>query len=121
MPQGDAQSNAEQVKETFEALSRCADLHPDSGYVGDEEDGEGGGLSAVLGGMPGSGGWITSENAHEFEGEFGDDGDEEMEEGVELLGPGAGTRRVREDEAELNGDGESHGVAGDETKWQRTD
>jgi chloride channel, nucleotide-sensitive, 1A len=74
--------------------------------------------------MPGSGGWITAENMHEF---FDADGnwiggeDEEMEgdEGTEveaeILGPGAGTVRTRDDEHDGNGVGE------EETKWQRTD
>lgn len=118
------------VKLLFDSLSKCADLHPDPANPdSDEEGGEGGaaggGLAALMGmaggGMPGSGGWITSENAHEFEGQFGDedgeDGDDGGEDGepIQILGPGAGVRRAREDgqaedEEQANGDG----------KWQRT-
>lgn len=110
------------VKEIFEAMSRCADLHPDPAEDGDE-DAEGG-LGG--GGMPGQGGWITAENMHEFEGDFEDaeevDGEDDGE-AVVALGPGAGTRRTRGDDV----DDEDHGVDGegvngvkDETKWQRT-
>lgn len=114
------------AKALFEALSRCADLHPDPAEEGDDE-GEGGGVSGLgVGGMPGAGGWITAENMHEFEGMFGDAAEEEEGEGEgedgergEALGPGAGTRRARDD-----GDGydEAVGENGveDETKWQRT-
>lgn len=81
----------------FEALSHCADLHPDPTISddGDHEGGSGGGgggLAALLagGGMPGAGGWITAENMHEFEGRFdghgddeeGDDGEEGLEAGL---------------------------------------
>ncbi len=77
--------------------------------------------------MPGDGGWITSENAHEFEGRLGDEGGVEVDreqgedgEGRSELGPGAGRRRARNEE----GEGEkTNGVNGDreeETKWQRT-
>lgn len=110
--------NKAKVQEIYEALCHCAELHPDPS---EDEDGQGEG--GILGGGDpmaalSSGGWITSENAHEFEGSFpdvdiGDAGAES--EGVVLLGPGAGSRRAR-DEAEesvpVNGD--------DETKWQRT-
>lgn len=130
-------ANATKVQELYGALSTCQDLHPDPGDSdSDDEHGSSrarGGLAGLLqgmgGGEPGEGGWITSENAHLFEGQFpvevgqmepgaaDDDGD------LVPLGPGAGTRRQREDEhgAEdaLNGHaGTANGV--EETKWQRT-
>jgi nucleotide-sensitive chloride channel 1A len=119
------------VKLLFESLSKCADLHPDPANADSDEEGgdgaTGGGLAALMGmagggGMPGSGGWITSENVHEFEGQFGGDevedqngGDEGNEEPVQILGPGAGARRAREDE-DAGGEDEANG----DGKWQRT-
>lgn len=61
--------------------------------------------------MPGSGGWITAENVHEYFDEQGNwiGGDKEGEEGVSgELGEGAGTVHAREEgdgEGEVNGDG----------------
>jgi len=72
--------------------------------------------------MPGDGGWITSENAHLFEGQFPDvdvqnGPGEEGGEDVIPLGPGAGTTRERE----VEDDGINGTTAADEdTKWQRT-
>jgi chloride channel, nucleotide-sensitive, 1A len=128
----------------FTALSACADLHPDPVEdqemgEGDDEDGVGGshlirqGLAfPIMGGegadglpppMPGSGGWITAENMHEFvdeDGNFLPDADNEEEEQVvavdQPLGPGAGTVRGREDDGGHAGNGDG----GDETKWQKT-
>ncbi|KAI5301098.1 hypothetical protein KEM56_001966, partial [Ascosphaera pollenicola] len=57
--------------------------------------------------MPGSGGWITAENAHEFfdeEGNWKGRGDD--------LGPGAGVKR--------EGEGEGEGKEDEETKWRKT-
>lgn len=114
-----ATTQADLVKHIFTSLSRCADLHPDPANPDSDEDvdgGEGGGgLAALLaggGGMPGAGGWITSENVDEFAARFGGDGEDEVEEGGEdgaELGPGAGTRRTRDE-----------GENDDEAKWQRT-
>lgn len=111
----------------FTALSDCSNLHPDPVEEGDEEDGESRLMQAGLimpgdlhGGLPpavpGSGGWITAENMHEF---FDEDGnyigpDDEEEDTAANLGPGAGTTRAREDEMDTAGDGT------DDTKWQRT-
>ena len=117
----------EATKELFEALSRCADLHPDPGLDGDAGgEGDATGLMAGLEGATGMGPWITSENAHEFEGQFvdvdaaevEDDGFEERPSG---LGPGAGTTRAREDEErpDINGV-DVGGEHGEDTKWQRT-
>lgn len=115
------------TKELFEALSRCADLHPDPGFD-DDGGGEGAarGLVAGLEEAGGMGPWITSENAHEYEGQFGDgqclevedDGFEERQNG---LGPGAGTRREREEDQGPDTNGvDVHGEHGKNTKWQRT-
>lgn len=113
------------VQALFKALSSCSDLNPDPM---DEDEDEGGSRLMQAGlampgtsdgslppPMPGSGGWITAENMHEFvdeDGNFieGDDADEQSEE----LGPGAGTVRQRED------DPSSGNGADDEAKWQRT-
>jgi nucleotide-sensitive chloride channel 1A len=88
----------------FEALSACANLHPDP-ESGSDEDAEP---------APGTGGWITSENMAEFmdaDGNF---------VGLPTLGAGAGTVHARDDDDEdetaaVNGAEES-----DDTKWQRT-
>jgi len=119
----DATTQGDLVKQIFTSLSRCADLHPDPANTDSDEDmddseGGGGGLAGLLaggGGMPGAGGWITSDNVEEFAARFGGDGEDgegEMEavgvEGTEL-GPGAGTRRTRDE-----------GEDDDEAKWQRT-
>lgn len=128
----DALESEDQPEQTpasafFTALSDCSNLHPDP--VDDDEE-EGGsrlmqsGL-AIPGNsdgslpppMPGSGGWITAENMHEFidaDGNFITD-DDEMEEGgeAEQLGPGAGTVRSHPED-----DGKDDSV--DDAKWQRT-
>lgn len=115
------------VQALFHALSNCANLHPDPPNEGDEEEGgsrliqaglaipgdDSGGLPPP---MPGSGGWITAENMHEFIDEDGNwIQDDDEDQSNEPLGPGAGTVRAREDG---QGDGEQDG--GDDTKWQRT-
>jgi nucleotide-sensitive chloride channel 1A len=91
------------AKALFEALSACADLHPDPQTPGSDDPG----LPE-----PGDGGWITAENMDRFvdaEGDF-----------TGMLGPGAGTVHEREDDEEeeegVNGDGPED----DDTKWQRT-
>lgn len=112
----EGESNSESAQEIFEALSHCADLHPDPDADGDDEDGQGG-LTALGGaGIPGAGGWITAENAHEFEDRFADAEEDEEGEAAEgatttQLGPGAGSKR--EGEEEQDGDV-------DDGKWQRT-
>lgn len=131
----------------FNALSTCSNLHPDPVDPDDDDEDQGGGASRLFrsglafpgtsdGGlppaMPGSGGWITAENMHEFfdaEGNWigGDDeegGDEDMEDEKEErdsapLGPGAGTVRQRDGDGVGNGNGDVT-AAEDETKWRRT-
>lgn len=114
----------------FNALSNCSNLHPDP-VEDDDEDGAQSsrliqsGLAIPLGGdgtglpppMPGSGGWITAENMHEFVDEDGNwiEDAAGAEEGDASLGPGAGTVRPRDGEGEDDGSAE-----GDDSKWQRT-
>ena len=111
----------------FNALSNCSNLHPDPVDQGELEMQDStlfragmiapGSTSGELPPpMPGSGGWITAENMSEYFDEEGNwiGGDAEGED--ESLGPGAGTVRSREEDAEpdhANGDG-------DDTKWRRT-
>ena len=146
--EGEDEEEQTPVQAMFNALSACSNLHPDPVEPGDEDEDAQGGQSRLFaaglampgvsdGGlppaMPGSGGWITAENMHEFVDEDGNfvGGDEEMgdedgegEEENEPLGPGAGTVRQRgEDQEHQNGgsvDG-AGGTAGEETKWRRTD
>ncbi|RMZ81028.1 hypothetical protein DV738_g2401, partial [Chaetothyriales sp. CBS 135597] len=121
----------------FNALSNCSNLHPDPiNEGGDDEDGNEGaggsrliqsGLAIPLGSssgsglpppLPGSGGWITAENMHEFideDGNFIERDDEEAEPVAPSLGPGAGTVRSREEGGASGG-----GAADEESKWQRT-
>lgn len=113
------------VQALYKALSDCSDLHPDPDEDGDEDMSRlmAAGLAqpgttdgSLPPAMPGSGGWITAENMHEFvddEGNWIGGDEEEALQGAgngdeDQLGPGAGTVRSREDE-----------VDGD-TKWQRT-
>jgi len=112
------------VMALFTALSDCSNLHPDP--VEDEEE-QGSRLMqaglAIPGtsdgsmppAMPGSGGWITAENMHEFideDGNFIQDADETEADGEAELGPGAGTVRGAPDDDKADND--------DDTKWQRT-
>ncbi len=119
----------------FEAISECSNLNPDPVQDGDgdddDEDADGAqvifegdyetveGFSGVFAGardgglppaMPGSGGWITAENVHEYFDEEGNWIGGEEEEGGEL-GEGAGTVHAREEEdgEAVNGDGEGEG------------
>ncbi len=113
------------VQALFAAVSACAALHPDPAS---SEDGE-----VEPGGMPGAGGWITTENAEQF---F--DADGQFIGGSGALGPGAGTVRgweavedveheegeevgedVEEDAAEAGG--LNHADTAEETKWRRTE
>jgi nucleotide-sensitive chloride channel 1A len=123
----------------FAALSACSNLHPDPYSLEDGEDGDvneseqvqqlegsvlfqnglifpgnnSGGLPPA---MPGSGGWITAENVHDY---FDEEGN--WRGNGSPLGPGAGTVRAREEEFELEeGEGEADGAGIEETKWRRT-
>jgi nucleotide-sensitive chloride channel 1A len=101
------------AKALFEALSACADLHPDPQTPGGSDDDGGGGDRA-----PGDGGWITAENMDRFV-----DADGNFMGGV--LGPGAGHVHERGDDDDDDDDGEEEGVngggaEGDDAKWQRT-
>lgn len=98
------------VTELFAALTRCADLNPDPVSQDADTDGDVEAHGPALGGFPGEGGWITAENAGEFDGHSGVE--IELGDGGAILGPGAGLRRGR--------DGEGvDGEAGEEAKWRR--
>ncbi|KAK4656680.1 hypothetical protein QC762_206390 [Podospora pseudocomata] len=137
-----------ETERLFEAISDCSNLNPDPKGEGDEdeeEDEDGAriifegeameGFSGVFAGardgglpaaMPGSSGWITAENVHEFFDEEGNwigggegDGDAGGEGGgwvlsESMLGGGAGTvHRMDEDGA---GEGEVNGLEGGDSK-----
>ena len=120
----DDRTSSSPIQDLFSAISACANLHPDpaspSSSAADGVDGEEApaiayeSVDGLPPAMPGSGGWITADNMHEF---F----DEEGNWRGEGLGPGAGIVRGREqeDEAQTNGDGEAVDEP-DETKWRRT-
>jgi nucleotide-sensitive chloride channel 1A len=98
------------IKEIFNAMNTCADLHPDGDASGDE-DGE----DILDDTAPGASGWITAENMDEYMDENGNFTG--MVIGNDELGPGAGTVRTREDT-----DQGTNGVNGDghEEKYHRT-
>ncbi len=136
--EGEEEKEQTPVLAMFNALSACSNLHPDPVEDGDDDE-ENGGQSRLFsaglafpgardGGlppaMPGSGGWITAENMHEFVDEEGNwiGGDDEEAGGVTAeegtgLGPGAGTVRARVGEG---GNGDTADAEEDETKWRRT-
>lgn len=129
-----AQATQEETARFFEAISSCADLNPDAADEDDDEDeydkivfegdmAEGRELDGLPGvydtgdvalppPMPGSSGWITAENVHEFfdkDGNWIGGGQDGEEEGVSgELGEGAGRVRGRE---EVDGE---EGVGGEE-------
>ncbi|KKA28444.1 hypothetical protein TD95_002593 [Thielaviopsis punctulata] len=122
----------------YAAISVCSDLHPDPAAEGDDDDDaaypeiivEGStehqaldGFTGILKGaangglpppMPGSSGWITAENVHEFFDEDGNwigggdqvEGDEGGEDVSGVLGEGAGRVRQRDEAEPENGDAE---------------
>lgn len=135
----------------FKAITACSDLNPDPVEEDDEDDEydddrivfEGDaieGFQGVFAGsnsgglpppMPGSSGWITAENVHEYFDEQGNwiGGDEEVEVEIEgeeeggvsgELGEGAGTVRRREDVEDPAGGGEEKEEQG-ESKRARID
>lgn len=119
---GDAASQQAEAKRLFDAISTCSNLHPDPVEEGDDEDDEDdrivfesshefealAGFTGVMRGtddgglpppMPGSSGWITADNVHEY---FDEEGNWIGEEGTSgELGDGAGRVRNRD---ESNGD-----------------
>lgn len=126
------QAKSEAAK-LFEAISECSDLNPDPVVDGEEDDEYGQiifegdhealeGYTAVYAGvgdgglpppMPGSSGWITADNVHEF---FDAEGNWISQEGAGgELGEGAGAVRGRE-EGDINGHDETS-----ESKRPRTD
>lgn len=134
--EGEEGDEREEAQEIFEALSACAELHPDRDpmdegglgggggwgiFDGADEGGQGegetgnGAYEQVSGQglpppMPGSGGWITAENMGEM-----------LDEEGNLRGLGEGAGRVRDrGEAEEGEDGEREDEDG-EGKWRRTE
>ncbi|KAL9055725.1 MAG: hypothetical protein Q9162_003361 [Coniocarpon cinnabarinum] len=115
------------VNELFGALNACADLWPDNE---DEDDAnEIPGMMPALGSIenmptPLGGTWITAENADQFQNVSIDAQEVLDEDGTtRILGPGAGRRRVREEEeanGDVNVDAQSMNGDLDETKWRRT-
>ncbi|PKS10706.1 hypothetical protein jhhlp_002463 [Lomentospora prolificans] len=124
---GDQASQGE-AKRLFEAVSSCSNLHPDPVEEGDEDEDEDdrivfesnhefealAGFTGVMRGtddgglpppMPGSSGWITAENVHEY---FDEEGNWIGEEGASgELGDGAGRVRNREEANADNVNGEA--------------
>lgn len=121
-------AESEDAQKLYDAVANCSNLHPDPAH-GDGEDDDcdrivfessvdnisveglpGVFRGAVDGGlpppMPGSGGWITAENVHEFFDEQGNwvaGQNGEADEGEEL-GDGAGrTRQYDEVGGDVNG------------------
>ncbi|KAH7079638.1 regulator of volume decrease after cellular swelling-domain-containing protein [Paraphoma chrysanthemicola] len=97
------------IKEIFNAMNTCADLHPDEPGSDDE------GNNVLDETAPGASGWITAENMDEYMDEDGNFRGTVI--GGEELGPGAGTVRTREEaEDDVNGvNGDGHG-----DKYHRT-
>jgi chloride channel, nucleotide-sensitive, 1A len=108
------------TQKLFNAVSACANLHPDPVGSSSEVDGEEDDLDVpvydyeVVNGLPppipGSSGWITADNMDQF---FDEDGNWR----AGGLGPGAGLVRERDNEASEE---ESSINGTDETKWRRT-
>ncbi|KAL9471195.1 hypothetical protein ACSS6W_009136 [Trichoderma asperelloides] len=146
VPPSSAEANSAQ--QLYEAMANCSDLHPDPNNEEDDDneydrivfEGNAGhepveGFTGVLHGVtdgglpppfPGSGGWITAENVHDY---FDADGNyigpgqelEEVEDETEELGEGAGRTRPR-DELEKDDDVNGHDSAEDpESKRPRVE
>ena len=109
-PKFDGTAETGCIKEIYEAMNKCADLHPDPNDSDVDEE-----LDETA---PGASGWITAENMDQFTDA---DGNFAIPVYGEELGPGAGTVRAREEDGDeeenVNGvDGDNH-----ETKYHRTD
>lgn len=126
------ETNNEAALQLYEAVTNCSNLHPDPNADDEEDDDdrivlEGSaehetleGFNGVMRGaidgslpppMPGSGGWITADNVHEY---FDEDGNWVGQGAEEELGDGAGRIRGRD---EVEGDDANE----DESKRARTD
>lgn len=109
-------SSSTAIADLFAAVSACADLNPDP----QDSDSEAGGDDDVQAGLPGAGGWITSDNLHEHvdaDGNF-------TGFGGSALGAGAGTVRPREEDSENveeDGTAGDSAAGGEDTKWRRTE
>ena len=120
--------NSDAALAIYNSLTACADLWPDDDD--DSNDVRDSQLPAIGmpglgdGGMPGEGGWITAENADQFQDLAVDVEEETGADGVvRILGPGAGTRRNRGDSRDIREEESEHvdGTNGDEkVKQQRT-
>ncbi|KLJ12738.1 hypothetical protein EMPG_12269 [Blastomyces silverae] len=143
------------TQDLFAAVSACSNLHPDpASQPGSDDEGDaemqdnptqqldgsilyqngliipGNNAGGLPPAMPGSGGWITAENVHEYfdeegnwKGGDGDEGEEGEGAGGVSLGPGAGSIRPREEGGEEDagvGCDADAGEGGEETKWRRT-
>ncbi|KAJ4322225.1 hypothetical protein N0V84_004939 [Fusarium piperis] len=111
-----AESGPSSTQQMYTAMSNCSDLHPDPDNGEDSEEDDDRivfessveheaveGFTGVLRGaadgglpppMPGSGGWITADNVHEY---FDKDGNWLGEGDEEELGEGAGRVRARDE------------------------
>jgi nucleotide-sensitive chloride channel 1A len=127
----------EETKKMFEAISECSNLNPDPAedddededeydkivFEGDLESDEIPGLPGVYAGsvsdlpppMPGSSGWITADNVHEYFDEEGNWKGGEAGVGGEL-GEGAGRVRGRE---EVEGEGDVNGHGGEDEDGEK--
>lgn len=139
-PKSDSEPSA--AKQLYEAMAACSDLHPDPDNDEDDEDDydrivfEGSeehqaieGFTGVMHGasdgglpppMPGSGGWITADNVHEYFDENGNWIGQGAEDQEEELGEGAGRVRDR-DEAEGTGSAENQPADDPENKRPRVE
>ncbi|THW09957.1 hypothetical protein D6D19_01951 [Aureobasidium pullulans] len=101
---GNATEAAEQL---FNAVSACADLHPDPDEDDEQEQEP----------EPGTGGWITADNMQDF---MDENGEFRMPEGG-TLGAGAGSVRTADQFEDADAGDEVDGEdTSDETKWRRT-
>ena len=102
------------VRDVYDAVTACSMLHPDPQTPGEDDDSDANedGIQQIS--LTG-GNWITSENMHDF---FDEDGNYT---GPEILGPGAGHVRSRDDVDDEEDKAIGSGDEIDSTKWHRTD